>query len=91
MFASRPTLALSASARLHPHRTVEQPEPSIDAYRARLHALGWVINSEHSDLAGGGRIVWLLTCRREGDEHVARGETPREAWRNAVLQAEALC
>ena len=55
---------------------------------ARLHAAGWTVG----DVAVHGEtgLVWVVSGANGENRIEARGASQDEAWRNAVLQAEAV-
>jgi hypothetical protein len=55
---------------------------------SRLHAAGWTVG----DVAvhGESGAVWVVTGTNGENCIEARGASQDEAWRNAVLQAEAV-
>jgi hypothetical protein len=57
----------------------------------RLKDLGWTPTSEHCETKDGQPgLIWIVACARDGDEFVASGESPSEAYWNAVGHAESL-
>jgi hypothetical protein len=64
-----------------------KPARSDDSF-AHLHAAAWTVG----DVAVHGKsgLVWLVTGANGENRIEARGATQDEAWRNAVLQAEAV-
>ena len=59
-----------------------------DAAFSRLHVAGWTVG----DVAvhGESGLVWIVSGSNGENRIEARGATQDEAWRNAVLQAEAV-
>jgi hypothetical protein len=55
---------------------------------ARLHAAGWTVG----DVAvhGESGLAWIVSGTNGENRIEARGVIQDEAWRNAVLQAEAV-
>jgi hypothetical protein len=55
---------------------------------ARLHAAGWTVGDDAAH--GEAGLMWIVTGANGENRIEARGATQDEAWRNAVLQAEAM-